>query len=118
VTFVGCAAHVTSSMQVDGAAFVPTVCKSGQARGFAGVELADGQERRLRLAQALDGRFQAVYFPPGAATGDYLGSCGTMTLQNGVAVINGVKNVEGSAQLRCDAGRVKVIGDVTFEGCH
>jgi hypothetical protein len=44
---------VTSSMHVDGTAFVPITCKSGQARGFAGVELADNEQRRLRLADDL-----------------------------------------------------------------
>jgi len=114
----GCAAHTTGSIQINGTTFVPARCNSGQALGFAGVELADAQQRRLRLAHALDGRFEAVYFPPGAPLGDSLGSCGTMTLKTGVAVVNGVKNVEGFAQLRCDTGSVKVIGDVTFEGCH
>ena len=116
--FAACAAHVTGSMQVDGTAFVPTICKSGQARGFAGVELADNEQRRLRLAQALDGTFQVVYFRPGTPVGENLGQCGTMTFQNGIAVVNGVRNVEGNAKLSCDTGRYKVTGDVIFDGCH
>jgi hypothetical protein len=115
---VGCAAHITSSMQIDGTAFAPRICYSGQARGFAGVELADDQQRRIRLAQAIDGTFQAVYFSPGAPVGENLGSCGTMMLQNGIAVVNGVRNVEGTAMLRCDSGRHKIVGDIAFEGCH
>lgn len=118
VAFVGCAAHLTSSVQIDGTAFVPTACRSGQARGFAGVELADSQQRRLRLAQALDGKFQAIYFPPGASVGENLGTCGAMTLQNGIAVVNGIRNVEGTATLSCGTGRYKVNGAVAFEGCH
>jgi hypothetical protein len=114
---MGCA-HLTSSMYVDGTPFVPTTCSSGQARGFAGVELADNDQRRLRLAQALDGTFQAVYFPPGAPVGENMGSCGTMTFQNGIAVVNGVRNVEGNAKLSCDAGRYKISGEVIFDGCH
>ena len=114
----GCAAHVTSSLQIDGAAFAPKTCKSGQARGFAGVELVDDAQRRLRLAQALDGSFQAVYFPPGASIGENLGSCGTMTLQNGIAVVNGVRNVEGNATLSCGEGRHSLGGSIAFEGCH
>ncbi len=118
LALTACAAHVTSSLQVDGTAFVPTTCRSGQARGFAGVELADDQRRRLRLVQALDGTFQAVYFPPGHPVGQNLGSCGTLTLQNGIAVVNGIRNVEGSATLDCVGGSNTLKGSVSFEGCH
>jgi hypothetical protein len=109
---------VTSSLQIDGTAFVPTICKSGQARGFAGVELIDDQQRRLRLAQTLDGGFQAVYFPSGSSVGKNLGSCGTMTLQNGTAVVNGVRNVEGNATLHCGSEGHTLVGSVVFERCH
>ena len=118
LALTACAAHVTSSLQVDGTAFVPTACRSGQALGFAGVELADDQQRRLRLVQALDGTFQAVYFPPGHPVGQNLGSCGTMTLQNGIAVVNGIRNVEGKATLNCGGGSNALRGSVAFEGCH
>jgi len=118
LALTACAAHVTSSLQVDGTAFVPTTCRSGQARGFAGVELADNQQRRLRLAQALDGTLQVVYFPPGHPVGQNLGSCGKMTLQNGIAVVNGVRNVEGNATLNCGGGSNTLRGSVAFEGCH
>jgi hypothetical protein len=118
LVLVGCAAHVTSSLKIDGSDFVPTTCRSGQVRGFAGVELADGQQRRLRLAQAVDGTFQVIYFSPGAPVGENLGSCGTMTLQNGIAVVNGVRNVEGNATLSCRGARNTVLGSVAFKGCH
>jgi hypothetical protein len=118
LALAGCKAHVTSSLQIDGTAFAPAICKSGQARGFAGVELIDDQKRRLRLVQTLDGTFQAVYFPAGADAGQTLGSCGTMTLQNGIAVVNGVRNVEGNATLSCGGGGHTLVGSVTFDGCH
>ena len=118
LALAGCAAHVTSSLQIDGTAFLPTICRSGQARGFAGVELADDQQRRLRLAQALDGQFQVVYFRPGVPVGENLGACGTMTFKNGIAVVNGVRNVEGTATLSCGGGRENLSGGGTFEGCH
>jgi hypothetical protein len=38
-----------------------------------------------------------------------------MTFQSGVAVVNGVRNVEGDAKLSCGTGRYKVIGDIVFE---
>jgi hypothetical protein len=109
---------VTSSLQIDGSTFVPTTCRSGQARGFAGVELADEQQRRLRLAQAVDGTLQVIYFSPGTPVGENLGSCGTMTFQNGIAVVNGVRNVEGNATLSCGGARNTVLGSIAFEGCH
>jgi len=68
--------------------------------------------------QALDGTFQAVYFPPGHSVGQNLGSCGTMALRNGVAVVNGIRNVEGNATLDCVGGSNTLRGSITFEGCH
>jgi len=119
LAFTSClVAHVTGGLQVDGTAFVPTTCRSGQLRGFGGVELADDQQRRLRLAQALDGTFQVVYFPPGHPVGQNLGSCGTLTFQNGIAVVNGVRTVEGSATLNCSGGSDTLSGSVAFEGCY
>ena len=63
LVFTACTAHVTGGVQIDGAPFVATTCRSGQASGFSGVDLADDQGRRLRLAQSLDGSFVGVYFP-------------------------------------------------------
>lgn len=117
VAVAGCAAH-GSTLRVDGTAFVPAICQSGQSRGFVGVELVDEQQRRLRLAQQPDGGFQAVYLPPGAAVGEHLGECGTITLKDATGVVNGVRNVDGDAQLRCETGPVQVTGHVTFEHCH
>lgn len=118
VTLVACAAHVGSNIHVDGAPFSPKTCRSGQARGFAGVELTDEQGQRLRLAHLLDGTFQAVYFPAGSETGENLGACGTMKIEEGGAVVNGVRNVEGAATLECGGSKHNVTGSVRFEGCH
>ena len=117
VALVGCT-HVKSGVRVDAKAFEPRSCTSGQARGFAGVELADQHQQRLRLAQGLDEVLQVIYFAPGAAVGTNLGPCGTMTFQNGLAVVNGVRNVEGTATLNCNDGHHTVVGSVAFEGCH
>jgi len=118
ILLVACSAHVSSSLQVDGARFSPTTCRSGQANGFAGVELADEQGQRLRLAHLLDGSFQALYFPSGSETGENLGACGTMSTREGGAVINGIRNLDGSAALDCGSSKYKVTGSVRFEGCH
>lgn len=118
LVFAGCAAHVQSSLQVDGAPFSPSSCRSGQASGFSGVELADDQGRRLRLAQNLNGSLAGVYFPAGAPIGEDLAGCITMTTQPGVVVVNGVRNVEGSALLSCRTQRHQVSGSVQFKNCH
>jgi len=114
----GCTAHVTSNVRVNGAPFSPSTCRSGQANGFSGVELADPSGQRLRLAQNLNGTLTAVYFPSGSTVGDELGACFTMNTQHGVGVVNGVRNVEGSAVLSCTTQRHQVNGAVQFENCH
>jgi len=115
---VGCTAHTNSTLRVGGTSFVPVICQSGQTRGFLGVELVDEQQRRLRLAQGVDGGLQAVYLPPGAAVGEHLGGCGTIKLDAPGGAVNGVKNVTGQAELRCEGGPYPVTGHVVFEGCH
>ena len=114
----GCAAHVSSTVQVNGDRFAARTCRSGQAYGFSGVELEDDRGQRLRLAHNLDGTFQAVYFPPGNAVGENMGACGTMTVQQGTGVINGVRNVEGGVTLTCRTQTRQVMGSATFENCH
>lgn len=118
LVLASCAAHVASSVRVDGAAFSPSACRSGQANGFSGVELQDPSGQRLRLAQNLDGTVAAVYFPPGETVGDQLGGCFTMNTQHGLGVVNGIRNVEGTAILSCTTGRHQVSGAVKFENCH
>ena len=118
LVFASCAAHVSSTIQVDGALFSVSTCRSGQANGFSGVELADQRGQRLRLAQNLNGTLDAVYFPSGSPTGKNLGACFTMNTQTGVGVVNGVRNVEGSAVLSCSTERHQVSGSVQFKNCH
>jgi hypothetical protein len=118
VVFASCAAHVASAIQIDGAPFAASTCRSGQANGFSGVELADQTGRRLRLAHNLNGTLAAVYFPPGRQVGVDLGGCFTMTTKAGVGVINGVRNIEGGAVLECRTETLHVSGSVQFENCH
>jgi len=118
LAFAGCVAHVTSTVQVDGAPFSPSTCRSGQANGFSGVEVADQSGRRLRLARSLNGTPAAVYFPAGTPIGEDLGACFTMNTRTGVGVVNGVHNVEGDAVLTCRTERHQVSGSVQFENCH
>jgi hypothetical protein len=118
LVFASCTAHVTSAIQIDGAPFPASTCRSGQANGFSGVELADQNGRRLRLAQNLNGTLAAVYFPAGSQVGVDLGTCFTMNTQTGVGVVNGVQNIEGGAILACRTETHQVSGSVQFENCH
>jgi hypothetical protein len=113
----GCA-HVTGAVDVDGAEFAPTMCRSGQAIGFSGVELADTRGQRMRLARSLNGTAVAVYFPPGSEVGDDLGACVTMYVWPSVGTVNGIRNVEGNASLACNAEKHQVVGWFHFENCH
>jgi hypothetical protein len=113
-----CTAHVTGAVQVDGAPFTATTCRSGQANGFSGVELADATGQRLRLARGLNGTPAAVYFPAGSPVGDDLGACFTMNAQEGTGVVNGIRNVEGNAVLSCKTEKHQVSGSVQFDNCH
>lgn len=115
---MGCTAHITGAVQVDGAPFSASTCRSGQANGFSGIELADPGGQRLRLARNLDGTLAAVYFPAGGAVGENLGACFSMNTKEGVGVVNGVRNVEGDAVLSCTTERRRVTGSLQFENCH
>jgi hypothetical protein len=117
-TLFGCSAHVTSNLTVDGAPFPAASCRSGETSGFPGVELADVQGRRLRLAQNVDGTLAAAYFSAGSASGENLNACGTVSIQRGFGVVNGARNLEGSATLACRTEKHQVQGTVRFENCH
>jgi hypothetical protein len=41
-----------------------------------------------------------------------------MALQNGITVVNGIRNVEGKVTLNCKIGSNTLRGSVAFEGCH
>jgi hypothetical protein len=115
---LGCTAHLSGSLQVDGVPFRPIHCRSGQALGFEGVELADENAARLRLAQSLDGTSMTVYFPPGGKIGDSLGACSTLHAVPGTGVVDGVKNLDGDATLSCLTPPHTARGSITFKNCH
>jgi len=119
VTLVACQAHVQSRLLVNGTPFVPSSCTSGAPFGYSGVELADATGRRLRLSSSLDGRFSGAYFAPGESRGQALTDCGSLALERGSGVINGVRNLDGDATLSCVGERGhRVEGAVRFENCH
>ena len=116
--FTACTAHFGGQLLIDGAPFQPVACRSGQAHGFAGVELYDASGGRLRVAENLDGTPSTVYFPPGAAVGYNLGTCGGIRAFDGVGRINGIQNLEGSVTLACSNTTPRAEGALRFENCH
>jgi hypothetical protein len=115
---MGCFAHVTSTVEVDGRSFSSTWCGSGAPRGFAGVELVDAIGRRLRLAQHLDGTAAVAYFPAGSAIGEDLPVCAAVDIRPGAGTINGTRNLDGTATFSCATDRHRIVGAVQFENCH
>lgn len=115
---VSCAAHVDSDLKLNGAPYQPTSCISGQTRGFSGIELQDKQGSRLRLATNIDGSVSVAYFSPGRVIGENLGTCGTLSIEPGIAVINGARNLNGAARLSCQAADHRIEGTIRFENCH
>ena len=113
-----CTAHFGGELRIDGVPFEPTACRSGQAHGFAGIELFDNAGRRLRIAENLDGTPAVVYFPPGVRVGTNLGTCGGVHAVFGTGVINGVQNLDGTAILACSATTPRIEGRLQFENCH
>jgi hypothetical protein len=118
VAGLACTAHTAGTLQVDGQPFEPVTCHSGQASGFSGVELVDVRDRKLRIAQNLDGSPAVVYFPSGRPVGEPLGPCATIHAGPGTGVINGVRNLDGTATLSCQTPERRVTGSVRFENCH
>jgi hypothetical protein len=98
--------------------FRATTCSSGEGRGFPGVELADAQGNRLRLASDLDGSTAVAYFTPANPVGQVFRGCVAMSVQPGTGVVNGVRNLEGSANLACRIDAHSLEGAVRFENCH
>lgn len=113
-----CTAKITGDLQVDGAPFQVKDCRSGQAMGFSGILLIDGGGRQLRLLASGDGTMVAALFPPEAARGDSLGTCGTLAMQAQNSRINSIVNVQGTAALQCEAVGHKISGKITFANCH
>src|SRR2546423_1564952 len=115
---LACHSKIVGELQVDGAPFAITECRSGQSLGFSGIMLADGGGRHLRLLASADGTTGAAQFPPGPAGGDSLGNCGTLAMQAQNSRINNIANLKGTATLQCEAVGHKISGKIDFENCH
>ena len=114
----GCTAKINSTLQLNGQPFVPTGCRSGQAFGFSGVEFTNREGVRLRLLANADGTCSAALFNGNGAKGDGFGQCGTLAMKTQSSRINSVYNIEGTANLMCQAGGRKIEGRIQFENCH
>ena len=118
LALAGCTSKMAGTIKVDGTPFVPKVCRSGQAFGFAGIELTDETNRRLRLFASPDGTTSAALLNGDAPTGARLGQCGTLVLEAQSSKINNITNVKGTARLSCETNGHKVSGNLEFENCH
>jgi hypothetical protein len=113
----GCSAKLDGELVIDGSSFKPTGCRSGEAFGFVGVELAISDGRKVRLAARADGQADAFLFQT-SGNAITLGACGPLTVEQQNSTINGITNVKGSATPDCQAGSHSLKGRVTFENCH
>jgi hypothetical protein len=118
ILLAGCTAKIGGSLTVDGASFPIKTCRSGQAFGFSGIELADEGGRRLRLILNPEGTCRGALFQPGADRGAALGECGTLSMTAQSSRINSITNVKGHAALKCSGDGHQVEGSVQFENCH
>jgi hypothetical protein len=114
----GCQAKITGNLQLDGANFAITQCRSGGAYGYYGIELTDTNRRRLRLFGNPDGTCTASLFQGDNPTGETIGPCGVLTMTTQASRINNVRNVEGTAKLSCETSAHKLAGAIEFENCH
>ncbi|WP_428268730.1 hypothetical protein [Haliangium sp.] len=114
----GCTNELEGSLTVDGEPFELSSCRSGEIYGFVGVEFVSAADARLRLGMSPTGESIAFYLPAGSQTGDEIGKCGGLTVNQQNSTINDVRNVEGSANLDCSGAGHTVQGTVRFKNCH
>jgi hypothetical protein len=112
-----CTAKFGGEVRIDGVAFAASSCRSGQALGFSGVELANGTTR-MRLLTNADGTAAVGLFDGTRTRGVDLGRCAVLTMRKQSSRINGVQNMSGEAQLSCHQHGRTVDGAISFENCH
>ena len=111
-----CTNEISAALTVDGTAFVPTSCRSGEHHNFMGVDLADESDRTLRLVQTPANQPIAIWIA-GTETIE-IGPCGTLSVQRQSSTINDIRNVEGNATLECEVNEHTIAGTVSFKNCH
>jgi hypothetical protein len=116
VCLSACRAELSSTLQVDGNAFMPTSCRSGEINNFMGVDLINDAGLTLRLVQSPANRPSLILIDGANVT--ELGECGQLTIQQQNSMVNNVTNVEGSGSLDCKTEARSVSGTFSFANCH
>ena len=109
-----CSNKLEGQATIDGTAFVPDSCHSGQRWNFVGVQIEAKDGRKLRAAQTVSGDGVIFVFPAGSDRGAELDGCAEVSVERQHSTINNVTNVEGQVTLRCPSAT----GSITFENCH
>lgn len=111
-----CFSEINAALTIDGQAFVPTTCSSGEHDDFIGVDLMDDSDRVLRLAQSPTNQTIAIWLADTETI--EIGPCGTMSIQRQGSRVDDITNIEGSATLECKANEHAIAGTVSFKNCH
>jgi hypothetical protein len=125
---VGCTAHVSGDLRIDGAPIASGMCETGERRGFIGVQLRDtaGRSIEVRLAPwhwswyypvTEEGTAMVHLLQQGETAGQPLGPCGPILIKTSAAHAV-YRYVSGSATLSCRSADHIVVGTVQFENCH
>jgi hypothetical protein len=109
-----CSNKLDGQATIDGAAFVPDSCHSGQRWNFVGVQIEAKGGRKLRAAETVTGAGDVIVFPANADRGVELGACADFSVERQHSTINDITNVEGQVVLHCP----NATGTIAFENCH
>lgn len=114
---VGCGSSLEGEVTVDGVPLLWNRCESLAPAGHEGVDLISEDERTIRLLSEGGALVKVGFFEPEADVGADLGACATGEVVDTNMEVNGVRVLEGQADLDCNA-TVRLIGSVMFSGCH
>ncbi len=104
-----------SNMVVDGHAWAPAQCVSGDLETFRGVDLIDSSGSKIRLVKEVDGSPTMILFAPGAEVGATIRDCLSLRLEHTGVRVNNIRVVKGAASFRCVGPEgQRIVGDITF----
>ncbi len=112
-----CGSTLEGELTVDGVALTWDRCESLAPKGFDGVDLVSREERTIRLLRQGTAVVGVGFFEPEVAVGSNLGGCASGEISDTNEEINGVRVLEGYADIDCTA-TVRLEGSVKFSGCH
>lgn len=124
ISLASCTNKINASLQIDGSPFRAASCRAGISQGFSGVDFYGQDGTLLRLVYLPTGQTKAILKKPGAPTGEEMGICGTLSLQQQSSRINGIQNHKGFATLECSSPedctseKHSIKGTISFENCH